>query len=184
MAHKQLYVFGLRAAAQGIIGNGSFTTDWAGFEFQANSTNSVINQLRFDTSKTIRQSAIILASFNAVIGLCLAMGIFGDCYWAAKRADPQMSFRYGNKINKRSNIMQNTNRKSRTSMYKIIGPMNIFPFVLAFGIMIQGTIIAIEQAKGLTGLLILGCMPISQVMLPSKCRVPSCFSFRLHHLNN
>lgn len=53
-------------------------------------------------------------------------------------------------------------------MYKIIGPMSIFPFVLAIGIIAQGTITAIEQSKGLTGLLILGCEPISQVMLPSE----------------
>lgn len=58
---------------------------------------------------------------------------------------------------------------TRTSMYKIIGPMNIFPFILAIGIIVQGTITAVEQSKGMSGLLILGCTPISQVMLPSKC---------------
>lgn len=149
MGARNLHVFDIRAAAEGIIGNGSFTTDWTGFQFQANSTNAVINQLRFATSKTVRQSSIILASFNAVVGLVLALGIFGDCYWSAKRADPKM--------------------KLRTSMYKIIGPMNIFPFTLAIGIFIQGIITAVEQSKGLQGLLILGCLPISQVMLPSKC---------------
>lgn len=87
-------VFNIRAAAQGIIGNGSFTTDWAGFQFQTSSRDSVINTLRFATSKTIRQSAIILASFNAVVGLALAIGIFWDCYRAAKRADPKLNFRY------------------------------------------------------------------------------------------
>lgn len=93
MGGDELHVFDIRAAAPGIIGNGSFTTDWAGFQFQSNSTDSVINQLRFATSKTIRQSAVILASFNAVVGLMLAIGIFWDCYRSAKRADPQMQFR-------------------------------------------------------------------------------------------
>ncbi|KAM3465248.1 hypothetical protein NHJ6243_001804 [Beauveria neobassiana] len=152
MGARNLHVFDIRAAAEGIIGNGSFTTDWTGFQFQANSTNAVINQLRFTTSKTVRQSSIILASFNAVVGLVLALGIFGDCYWSAKRADPKM--------------------KLRTSMYKIIGPMNIFPFTLAIGIFIQGIITAVEQSKGLQGLLILGCLPISQVMLPTIFIVP------------
>ncbi len=54
-------------------------------------------------------------------------------------------------------------------MYKIIGPMNIFPFILAIGIIVQGIITAVEQSKGMQGLLILGCQPISQVMLPSEC---------------
>ncbi|KAM0670570.1 hypothetical protein ACQRIT_006870 [Beauveria bassiana] len=152
MGARNLHVFDIRAAAEGILGNGSFTTDWTGFQFQANSTNAVINQLRFATSKTVRQSSIILASFNAVVGLVLALGIFGDCYWSAKRADPKMTL--------------------RTSMYKIIGPMNIFPFTLAIGIFIQGIITAVEQSKGLQGLLILGCLPISQVMLPTIFIVP------------
>ncbi|KAM3500044.1 hypothetical protein MY11210_009553 [Beauveria gryllotalpidicola] len=152
MNARNLHVFDIRAAAEGIIGNGSFTTDWTGFQFQANSTNAVINELRFATSKTVRQSGIILASFNAVVGLVLAVGIFGDCYWSAKRADPKMKF--------------------RTSIYTIIGPMNIFPFTLAVGIIIQGIITAVEQSKGLQGLLILGCLPISQIMLPTIFIVP------------
>ncbi|KAK3187063.1 hypothetical protein K4F52_004229 [Lecanicillium sp. MT-2017a] len=88
-----------------MFGSGQFSTDWPGFQFQVNSTNTVINQLRLATSKSIRQSAIILASFNAVA---------------------------------------------------------------AIGIMVQGTIFAIEQSKGLDSLLILGCEPISQVMLPGR----------------
>lgn len=94
MSPEKIYALNIRAAAEGVIGNGSFTTDWTGFQFQANSTNTVITELRFASSKTIRQSTIILASFNAVVGMVLAVGIFADCYWAAKRADPQMKFRY------------------------------------------------------------------------------------------
>jgi hypothetical protein len=77
-----------------MFGSGQFSTDWLGFQFQVNSTNSVINQLRFATSKTIRQSAIILASFNAAAGLVLAVGILWDCYRAARRADPKLKFMY------------------------------------------------------------------------------------------
>ncbi|KAM3557516.1 hypothetical protein ARSEF4850_005034 [Beauveria asiatica] len=172
MGARNLHVFDIRAAAEGIIGNGSFTTDWTGFQFQANSTNAVINELRFATSKTVRQSGIILASFNAVVGLVLAVGIFGDCYWSAKRADPKMKLRYKT-INvggaKDAKLLINLCRKS---MCKIIGPMNIFPFTLAIGIIIQGIITAVEQSKGLQGLLILGCLPISQVMLPTIFIVP------------
>ncbi|ATY58312.1 hypothetical protein A9K55_002974 [Cordyceps militaris] len=152
MTGSKPHVFDIRAAAEGIIGDGTFTTDWTGFQFQANSTNAVINELRFASSKTIRQSTIILASFNAVVGFIVAVGIFWDCYVGAKRADPQMKF--------------------RTSMYKIIGPMHIFPFILAIGIIIQGIITAVEQSKGMEGLLILGCLPISQVMFPTIFIVP------------
>lgn len=44
----------------------------------------------------------------------------------------------------------------------------MFPFVLSLGIIAQGIIFAIQQAKGLEGLLILGCEPISQAILPGK----------------
>lgn len=77
-----------------MFGSGQFSTDWPGFQFQVNSTNTVINQLRLATSKSIRQSAIILASFNAVAGLLLTAGIVWDCYRAAKRADPKLKFMY------------------------------------------------------------------------------------------
>lgn len=42
----------------------------------------------------------------------------------------------------------------------------MFPFILSIGILTQGVIFAIAQARGLEGLLILGCQPISQVILP------------------
>jgi len=77
-----------------MFGSGQFSTDWPGFQFQVNSTSSVINQLRFATSKSIRQSGIILASFNAAAGLVLAAGILWDCYRAARRADPKLKFMY------------------------------------------------------------------------------------------
>lgn len=71
-----------------------------------------------------------------------------------------------------TNQCQRALTRLRKSMYNIIGPMNIFPFVLAIGIIVQGIITAVEQSKGLSGLLILGCEPISQVMLPSMLIPP------------
>ncbi len=54
----------------------------------------------------------------------------------------------------------------RPSLLGIIGPAETFPFVLACGIVVQGIIFAVSQSNGLQGLLILGCRPISQTLLP------------------
>ncbi|OAQ77524.1 hypothetical protein VFPBJ_07996 [Purpureocillium lilacinum] len=123
-----------------------------GWEFSGNTTSSVINELRFAASKSVRTSFIILASFNALVGAALAFGIFWDCYSAAKRADPRF--------------------KLRPSLLGIIGPAETFPFVLACGIVVQGIIFAVSQSNGLQGLLILGCRPISQTLLPAIFIVP------------
>ncbi|KAJ6438586.1 Mediator of RNA polymerase II transcription subunit 19 [Purpureocillium lavendulum] len=123
-----------------------------GWEFSDNTPSSVINELRFAASKSVRTSFVILASFNALAGAALAFGIFWDCYSAAKRADPRF--------------------KLRPSLLSIIGPAETFPFVLACGIVVQGIIFAVSQSHGLQGLLTLGCRSVSQTMLPATFIVP------------
>lgn len=58
----------------------------SGFAFQTNTTYDVINHLKFNNAKSVRTSGIILASFNAAIGLVMAIAIFWDCYLASRRA--------------------------------------------------------------------------------------------------
>jgi hypothetical protein len=41
-----------------------------------------------------------------------------------------------------------------------------YPFVLSLGIVVQGIIFAVIQSRGLNGLLLLGCIPLSQAMMP------------------
>lgn len=60
----------------------------------------------------------------------------------------------------------------RTSFWKVIGPAETFPFILCCGIVAQGIMFAVAQSKGLGALLILGCTPISQMMLPGTFVVP------------
>lgn len=64
-----------------------------GFQFQTNSTSSVINDLRFAVAKSLRTSIIILASFNVVMAFATAVGIFWDCYATARRSDPNIRLR-------------------------------------------------------------------------------------------
>lgn len=65
-----------------------------GFGSANNSTTAVINQLKFEVSKSVRTSFTILASFNAFAGAVTASGIFWDCYMGAKRKDPNFRFKY------------------------------------------------------------------------------------------
>lgn len=66
--------------------------------------------------------------------------------------------------NKRLDI----NVRDRSSFWRVLGPAEVFPFVLSLGIVVQGIIFASIQSFGLQGLFIRGCEPLSQVMLPGK----------------
>lgn len=72
---------------------------------------------------------------------------------------------------------------SSSFLFKVIGPPDIFPFVLSIAIITQGVVFAVVQSKGLAGLLILGCQPLSQLMLPATFLVPYFqFSFAIETL--
>lgn len=43
-----------------------------------------------------------------------------------------------------------------------------YPFVLSLGIVVQGIIYAVIQSRGLNGLLLVGCVPLSQAMMPGE----------------
>ncbi|KZZ96506.1 hypothetical protein AAL_03735 [Moelleriella libera RCEF 2490] len=123
-----------------------------GFPFQSNSTTAFINTLRFQASRSIRSSFVILASFNAVVGAATAAGIYWDCYMTAKRTEFNFSFKH--------------------SFWRLVGAAEIFPFMLSLSIIVQGIIFAVAQSFGLKSSLILGCASISQIMLPAFFMVP------------
>ncbi|KAL7812195.1 hypothetical protein V8C26DRAFT_205046 [Trichoderma gracile] len=126
--------------------------DMGGFQFMDNTTSSVINSLRFDVARQVRTMIIILAGFNVAMALVLAIIIFRNGYKAVRKSDPAFGF--------------------RSSFIRYIEISEVFPFVLAIGITIQGIIYAASQIKGLEGLLILGCTSISQAMFPALFIVP------------
>lgn len=56
---------------------------------------------------------------------------------------------------------------------KHLGSPQVYPFVLSLGIVAQGIIFAVAQARGLDALLINGCVNISQIMMPGRSYEPA-----------
>ena len=50
-----------------------------------NSTEQQLSALIFAESHSVRSGTIILATFNLVAALAIALSILCDCYWASKR---------------------------------------------------------------------------------------------------
>lgn len=123
-----------------------------GFDHRSNSSSAFINNLRFQASKSIRTSFVILASFNALTAAATAAGIYWDCYKNSRRNDPDFRF--------------------KTSFWKLVGSAEIFPFMLSLSIIGQSITFAVVQSFGLQSSLILGCAPLSQTLLPSFLMVP------------
>ncbi|PKS05271.1 hypothetical protein jhhlp_008642 [Lomentospora prolificans] len=136
--------------------NGNRNNNGTGNAFRGfggrNSTNTIINQFRFQAAKSIRTSTIILSVFNVVAAAATAVGILWDGYATAKRNDPKYRF--------------------RTSAFKCIGSAEAFPLILSCGIVIQGTVFAVAQSTGLKNEQVLGCTIVSQMMLPAVFIVP------------
>lgn len=66
------------------------------------------------------------------------------------------------------------NRNLRPSF---VGSPQIYPLVISLGIIAQGIVFAVAQAKGLETLQIEGCVPVSQMVMPGK--LISCEVFRV-----
>ncbi|KAH7362212.1 hypothetical protein B0T11DRAFT_328311 [Plectosphaerella cucumerina] len=130
--------------------------EFGGSDFSFGNANSsrsaIINEFRFQTSKSIRTSTIILASFNVLAAFATAVGIIWDNYSTKKRNDPLF--------------------KLRTSGFTFVSSPDTFPLVLSFGIVIQGLVFAAAQSTGLSGMFTLGCTTTSQFMLPAVFIVP------------
>ncbi|KAI2641715.1 hypothetical protein GGS26DRAFT_586111 [Hypomontagnella submonticulosa] len=120
--------------------------------FNSSSTLGVINDLKFQTAKSIRTSTIILAAFNTVSAFATAAGILYDCYITAKRSKPE--------------------GKGRVNIFTCVRGPSTYPFVLSLGITIQGIIFAVSQSFGLKGFFIPSCSLISQFMWPAVFIVP------------
>ncbi|EAQ90590.1 hypothetical protein CHGG_02525 [Chaetomium globosum CBS 148.51] len=105
------------------------------------------NELKFSAAKSIRTSAIILASFNIIAAFATALGILCESYFRKKRNDRNFRFWYDPEA-------------------------ETFPLVLSVGIFFQGFIFAGVQSRGLDSPLGRGCIWIAQLMLPAVFVVP------------
>lgn len=56
----------------------------------------------------------------------------------------------------------------REVKWSFVGPLQVYPLILSLAIMVQGIIFAVAQSQGLQTLLIEGCTPVSQMMMPGK----------------
>ncbi|OTB07840.1 hypothetical protein M426DRAFT_230004 [Hypoxylon sp. CI-4A] len=142
------------------VGDGWHTNSSSGYSSgfsqaasDSNTTYGTINQFKFLAAKSIRNSTIILAAFNAVSAFATAAGIYYDCYTARKRAKLA--------------------GKEKVNVFRCIGSgPETFPFILALGIMVQGIIFAIVQSFGLDGFFLAGCSLVSQFTWPAIFIVP------------
>ncbi|KAF7552573.1 hypothetical protein G7046_g7372 [Stylonectria norvegica] len=125
---------------------GSSSTSSQGFDFDINSTAAAINDLEFAAAKSARTSLIVLASLNVAAAFVTAVGILWESRQAAKKST--------------------LSRRLRLCTIGVVGPAEVFPFILSCGIVFQGIVFAAAQSKGLEALLILGCALTSQLMLP------------------
>ncbi|KAK4148625.1 hypothetical protein C8A00DRAFT_38800 [Chaetomidium leptoderma] len=110
------------------------------------------NDLKFSAAKSIRTSAIILASFNIIAAFATALGILCDSYFRKRRNDRNFRFwRNG---------------------FTFVPEAESYPLVLAVGIFIQGFIFAGAQSTGLDSLFGFGCTWLAQLMLPAVFIAP------------
>lgn len=131
----------------------------------AAATAAISNALKFATSKSIRTSTIILASFNAVAAFTTAMGIIYGSYTYKKRMQRRASDPSVLRYESQSSSKLTPNRPS--GLFFI--PVNeVFPLVLSLAITIQSTTFAAAQSIGLQALLSSGCTIVAIFMLPGE----------------
>ncbi|CAN8095325.1 unnamed protein product [Discula destructiva] len=120
-------------------------------------TTAISDALKFATSKTIRTSTVILASFNAFAAFITALGIIHGCRAYNKR-------------------MQKRASDAPPSGLFYIHTVEVFPFVLCLGITVQSITFAAAQSLGLQALLSSACT------LPAIFLLPAIFVVPLTHL--
>ncbi|KAK3299308.1 uncharacterized protein B0H64DRAFT_97368 [Chaetomium fimeti] len=137
----------------GFMGQGDFNRSRTAFNrTQFANQRMFFNDLKFSAAKSIRTSAIILASFNIIAAFATALGILCESYFRKKRNDRNFRFwRNG---------------------FSFVPEAETFPLVLSVGILIQSFIFAGVQSTGLDDFLGRGCIWISQLMLPAVFIAP------------
>jgi hypothetical protein len=132
--------------------------------FNTSSSVGVINELKFATAKTARQSTIILSAFNIVSAAATAAGILYNNYLSAKRSPRKQKEQYVSII-RLLKWMYELNLH-RVNIFTCVRGPDVYPFLLSLGISGQGIIFVVSQAQGLDTFFISGCALISQFMWP------------------
>lgn len=128
-------------------------------------TQAMAESLKFATSKSIRTSTIILASFNAMAAFATALGIIYGSYRHSKRARRRAS-----SLSVMQYEMKPLSKPTpeRPSGLFFIHTVEVFPLVLSLGIAMQSTTFAAAQSIGLQALLSRGCTVAGIFMLPGE----------------
>ncbi|KAJ4389203.1 hypothetical protein N0V93_006666 [Gnomoniopsis smithogilvyi] len=133
-------------------------------------TAAISNALKFATSKSIRTSTIILASFNAFAAFITAVGIIHSCRQYNKRmqrraSDPSVlchEWKAG---------LELTQSRPPSGLF-FIHTVEVFPLLLSLGTTVQSITFAAAQSVGLQALLSRGCTIVAIFMLPALFLVP------------
>ncbi|KAF4119608.1 hypothetical protein GMORB2_4517 [Geosmithia morbida] len=118
----------------------------------ANETTASTDELQWSSAKSIRTSVITLASFNVLAATITIICIVRDA-----RA-----------LDERGSLFRLRGKRSLPPP----SPWMVYPLILSLAIVAQGIIFAVEQAKGLQGFVIQGCIPVAQAMMPALFIVP------------
>lgn len=134
-------------------------------ESNATTTAAITNALKFATSKSIRTSTIILASFNSVAAFTTALGIIYGCRSYKKRMQSRSS-----EPSVTQHLWESSSQLTpdRPSGLFFIHSAEVFPLVLSLGITIQSITFAAAQSVGLQALLSRGCTLVAIFMLPGE----------------
>lgn len=129
-------------------------------------TAAISNALKFATSKSIRTSTIILASFNAFAAFITAVGIIHSCRTYSKRmqrrASDPLVLQYARKFG-----LELTGSRPPSGL-SYIHTVEVFPLLLSLGTAVQSTVFAAAQSVGLQALLSRGCTIVAIFMLPGE----------------
>ncbi|SPQ21847.1 69178988-744e-494f-972d-a3f828e632a0 [Thermothielavioides terrestris] len=125
------------------------------FESETNRTISrqrFLNEVTWNTTRSIRTSTIVLASLNIIAAFATAVGILCDSYFRKRRNDRNFRF--------------------RRNGFTFVPEAEVYPLVLSVGIFIQSFIFAGAQSTGLDSLFGPGCTWLAELMLPAVFIVP------------
>lgn len=132
-------------------------------------TAAISNALKFATSKSIRTSTTILASFNAFAAFITAVGIIHSCRAYHKRTQRRPSDPLVLQRECKSGLPLTQSRPPSGLFY--IHTVEVFPLLLSLGTTVQSITFAAAQSVGLQALLSRGCSIVAIFMLPGKSLV-------------
>lgn len=130
-------------------------------------TAAISNALKFATSKSIRTSTIILASFNAFAAFITAVGIIHSCRTYHKRMQRRASDPSVLRVEEWKSGLELTQSRPPSGLF-YIHTVEVFPLIICLGTTVQSITFAAAQSVGLQALLSRGCTIVAIFMMPGK----------------